>query len=239
MVLFERTGALGGQANLAARLPGRAEFGKMTGYLVRQVQTLPIDVRLGTEATVERVLELSPDAVVVATGALPPEPRLPGARGGQVVTTWDVIEGRVQVGERAALIDAEGGHEACGAAELLAEQGKRVWFVTRFDVVGLHLDYLSRIGVTRRLLSRGVEAVTGAEVKRFSRRTLVLASFYSGQEQRLRGIDTVVLAGPNRAAGLLEGLREEVRELHAIGDCYAPRNATAAVHEGHRLGLLL
>ncbi|MBI4587444.1 MAG: FAD-dependent oxidoreductase [Candidatus Rokubacteria bacterium] len=240
VVLFEKTGALGGQANLAARLPGRAEFGEMTRYLVSEVQKLPIELRLGVEATADAVLELSPDAVVLATGSLPPAPLLPGARGGQVVTTWDVIEGRGEVGRRVALIDAEGEHESCGVAELLVAQGKRVWFVTRFDMVGPHLNYVSRIGVTGRLLRNGVVCVTGAEVKRVSGRTLILANLYSGQEHRLREIETVVLAGPKGAAtGLLEGLRDKVPEVHAIGDCYAPRDATAAVHEGHRVGRLL
>jgi mycofactocin system FadH/OYE family oxidoreductase 2 len=240
VVLLEKAGALGGQANLAARLPGRSEFGEMTRYLIRQVHRLPIEVRLGTEATVEGVLELAPDAVVVATGSLPPEPRLSGRNTGSVVTTWDVIEGRRKVGRRVALVDAVGEHEACGVAELLAGQGKRVWFVTQFDAVGPYLNYLSRIGVIRRLLNQRVVVITGTEVKSFSGGTLVLANLYTERAQRLRAIDTVVLAGPNRAAaGLFEGLRGQVGELHAIGDCVAPRGATAAVHEGHRVGRLL
>lgn len=240
VVLLEKTGALGGQANLAACLPGRGEFGEITRYLLRQVRKLPIDIRLRAEATVEGVLELAPDAVVVATGSVPPEPRLRGRNTGSVVTTWDVIEGRGNVGRRVALVDAVGEHEACGVAELLAERGTRVWFVTPFDIVGPYLNYLSRIGVTRRLLSKRTVLITGTEVKSFSGRTLVLANLYSKREHRLRDIDTVVLAGPNHAvAGLFEGLRGKVREVHAVGDCYAPRTATAAVHEGHRVGRLL
>lgn len=240
VVLFEKTGVLGGQANRAASLPGRGEFAEMTRYLIRQVEKLPVEVRLTTEATVDSVLELTPDAVVVATGSLPPEPRLGGTDTANALTTWDVIDGGGAVGPRVALIDANGEHEACGVAELLAEQGKQIWFVTQFDVVGLYLNYLSRIGVTRRLLSKGAVFLTGTEVKSFSGRTLVLTNLYSKQEQRLLDIDTVVLAGPNRAAaGLFEGLRGKVRELYAIGDCYAPRKATAAVHEGHRVGRLL
>lgn len=138
VVLLEKARALGGQANLAARLPGRAEFAEMTGYLTRQVRKLPIEVRLETEATPELVLGLAPDAVVVATGSLPPESRLPGADPGPVVTTWDVIDGRGVVGQRVAVIDADGEHEACGVAELLADQGKRVWFITPFDIVGVY-----------------------------------------------------------------------------------------------------
>lgn len=239
VILLEQSARLGGQANLAARLPGRAEFGDMTRYLLRRVERLPIDVRLRTRGTAERVLALAPDAVVVATGALPPERRLGGASRG-VSTTWDVIAGRAPAGRRVVLLDRDGDHEGCGVAELLAARGARVWFVTPFDLVGPSMNYLSRIGAQRRLLSHGVTFLTGTTAIGYAGGTVTLLNLYARREARLRDVDAVVLAGPNRAsAGLVEALAGNVPELHAIGDCYAPRKAAAAVHEGHRVGRLL
>lgn len=238
VVLLEKARALGGQALLAARLPGRGEFAEMTRDLVRRVERLPVEVRLGVEATAEGVLALAADAVVVATGSLPPEPALPG--GGRVVTSWEAIEAPERVGGRVAVVDADGGHEGVGVAELLAEAGRRVWLVTRFDLVGPFLNHLSRIGARRRLAARGVGLVTGVEVRSFAGGTLVLVDLYGGRERPLPELDLVVRVGPNRARdALARELRGKVPELHLIGDGYAPRKATAAVHEGHWVGRLL
>jgi 2,4-dienoyl-CoA reductase-like NADH-dependent reductase (Old Yellow Enzyme family) len=253
VVLLEKSSVLGGQANLAAQLPGRAEFGRMTAWLIARVRELPVDVRLGVEATPELVLGLEPDAVVIATGSLPPEPRLesedPAASGPmttvrgalpRITTAWDVIAGSVNTGDSVAVIDRDGEHEGAGVAELLADQGKRVWVVTPYDYVGFHLNYLSRIGVTRRLANRDVTVLPSMQPRRFEQGTLVLEHLYTRHEQPLDGIDTVVLAGGNRAvAALGDALRGKVAELHLIGDCYAPRKAAAAVHEGHRVGRIL
>jgi hypothetical protein len=283
VILLERATALGGQARLAERLPGRRDFGEMTRWLVRQVERLPVEVRLGTAATAELVQGLAPDAVVVATGSVPlvgaageapgwieatvalaaattgewasdgPPGRPPapldagsapgGATGAggvpAVWSTWQVIDGTARLGARVALVDREGEHEGAGAAELLADRGHRVWYVSPFDLVGFSMNYLSRIGATRRLLQRDVTVLTASEPRRFDGRTLEVEHLYSRRRAAL-GIDSIVLAGPNRAVSDLAGaLAGRGAEVHVIGDAYAPRKAAAAVHEGHRVGRLL
>jgi hypothetical protein len=246
VTLLERAPRLGGQAVLAERLPGRADFGRMTRWLVRQVERLPVDVRLGHEAGAGDVLALAPDAVVVATGSRPsvglpdgPAARLAGAPPGAVVSTWDVLERRARLGARVALLDYDGEHEATGTAELLAAEGRRVWLVTPFEFAGFYENYLSRIGMMRRLLTAGVTILAATEARAFGDEGLVVENLYSRRPERLP-VESVVLAGPNRAEdGLVAALRGRVAALHAVGDCYAPRKASAAVHEGHRAGRLL
>lgn len=246
VTLLERAGRLGGQALLAERLPGRADFGRMTRWLVSQVERLPVDVRLGVEAGAADVLALAPDAVVVATGSRPsldasdgPAARLAGAPPGAVASTWDVLEGRARLGASVALLDYDGEHEATGTAELLAAQGRRVWLVTPFEFAGFYENYLSRIGMMRRLLGAGVTILTATETRAFDGAGLVVENLYSRRAERLP-VESVVLAGANRAEdGLVAALRGRVPALHAVGDCYAPRKASAAVHEGHRVGRLL
>ena len=79
VILYERTAALGGQVLVAARAPLRPGYGESITWLVRQLRKTTATVRLGTEATVERVLADRPDAVIVATGAVPRRPDVPGA----------------------------------------------------------------------------------------------------------------------------------------------------------------
>jgi len=115
-----------------------------------------------------------------------------------------------------------------------------VWLATHYDVAGYHMNYLSRIGATRRLLAREVTILTGVEATGFTSGGLVVENLSSGQESTLEGIDTVVLAGPNRAVNRLAAeLRGRVPALHAVGDCQAPRRASAAIHDAHRIARLV
>ena len=78
VILYERTAALGGQVLVAGRAPLRPGYGESVAWLVRQLRKTSATVRLETEATAERVLADRPDAVIVATGAVPRRPDLPG-----------------------------------------------------------------------------------------------------------------------------------------------------------------
>lgn len=77
VTLLERGLRLGGTLFFASL--AYSENGALLDYLVNQVQQLPIDVRLNTEATVELLNELAPDQVILATGALRNAPEIPGA----------------------------------------------------------------------------------------------------------------------------------------------------------------
>ena len=78
VTLVERADRLGGTLFFAAL--AYTENGALLDHLVTQVRQLPIDVRLGTEATPALVAELRPDAVIVATGARRQAPPIPGAQ---------------------------------------------------------------------------------------------------------------------------------------------------------------
>ena len=241
VTLLERGAALGGQALLAERLPGRADFGHMTRWLIGRVTALPIDVRLKTEATAAMVRALSADAVVVATGSRAPavpEWATPAATS-RVITTWDAVEGAGPAGATASIVDADGEHEGPGVAEMLASMGRRVTLVTAFEFVAFYANYLSRIGIMRRLGQAGVRLITAAAPRRFDGAVLAVENLYARTVEEIPA-DVVVLAGPNRAWAPLAGeLREDGMDVHVIGDAYAPRKAAAAVHEGHRVGRAL
>ncbi|MBU4037126.1 MAG: FAD-dependent oxidoreductase, partial [Proteobacteria bacterium] len=71
VILYEKEKKLGGQVNIAVKAPGRAEFGGITRYLVKQMELLGVKVNLGVTATSELVAKENPDAVVIATGSNP------------------------------------------------------------------------------------------------------------------------------------------------------------------------
>jgi thioredoxin reductase len=243
VTLLERDDALGGQVRAAALAPHRAEYGRSIAWLARQLEAIGLDVRLRTEATVEGVLALQPDAVVVATGAAPRPAPWPGADGSHVVTADAVLLGRVPVrrGQRCVVIDDDGHMRGPGAAEALLDAGGEVEIVTRETLVGVDIDPTLRPALYRRLFTKGAVMTPLTAVLEIGPRGVRVEHVYSGQTRDLPA-DLVVLAlGGEARAELYEGLRAAAPrlEVHRVGDGVAPRRLHDALLEGTRAGRLV
>ena len=107
VTLFEKTGQVGGQFNLARRIPGKEEFQGSLDYYRRQLDRYGVELLLKTEATTESLAD-DFDEVIIATGVSPRIPDIPGIDGPNVHGYADVVSGRVDIGERVALIGAGG-----------------------------------------------------------------------------------------------------------------------------------
>ena len=78
VTLFEQAERIGGQLNLAVRIPGKEEFNETLRYYQRQLEINRVDIRLGHRATAQEILATGFDHVVVATGAEPRKAEIPG-----------------------------------------------------------------------------------------------------------------------------------------------------------------
>ena len=143
VTLFERRDRLGGQVQVAATVPSRAEFLDITRNLVVAARRLGVDLVTSTTATRAEVEAVHPDAVIVATGARPARPWWAGDNP-RVVDVRDVLEGRADPVGRVVVVDELGFHQATSTAELLADRGCQVDIVTNGMVVaqdlGITLD---------------------------------------------------------------------------------------------------
>src|SRR5215470_11925855 len=119
VTLCEAGQELGGQVRLAARVPNRAEFGDLVRNLEGELLRERVDVRMEARMEPDDALSGGWEAVVCCTGAVP-QPPAPG-----VLSVWDVLSGAT-VGDRVAVVDLVGFHQATSAAEWLAERGHRV-----------------------------------------------------------------------------------------------------------------
>ncbi len=120
VVLFERSGRIGGQFNMAKEIPGKEEFKETLRYFGVRIEKTGVDLRLNTEAAYEDLLEF--DAVILATGVVPREIGLPGIDHKKVLSYIDVLDRKVEVGERVAIIGAGG--IGFDVAEYLAHEGE-------------------------------------------------------------------------------------------------------------------
>jgi NADPH-dependent 2,4-dienoyl-CoA reductase/sulfur reductase-like enzyme len=236
VVLFEKTGELGGQVLLAARAPARAEYAGIVRFLVARVRKLGIDVRLAVEATASAVLAERPDTVVVATGSHPFVPLVPGSDGKHVVTDRDVLSGEARVGANVVVVDDVHTQQALSTAELLLEQRKRVEVISPLFYVGQDIGVTSIAPLYKRLFTGGVTLTPGTELRAVEGSAVVVANVYSGAERRIEGVDTVVLSAGSRSTdSLYRALKGQVAELHAVGDCVAPRGVHQAILDATRV----
>ena len=239
VTLLERGRHLGGQIRLAAKAPERAELAAIVEWLARQIEQLGVEVRLETAATPELILGLHPDAVIVATGALPTPLDLPVEDGAQLVEAWDVLEERVRVGKRVVLYDQTGRRHGFTAADFLASRGHEVAFVTPLIYPGAEVDPIGFHRTTQRLVRHGVRFHPLHELVRIRGRQVTLRHVYAPTaEQTLDDVDTVVSCLLPRADdSLYRQLEGKVPRLHLVGDAVAPRVGDDASFEGHRAGL--
>jgi 2,4-dienoyl-CoA reductase (NADPH2) len=108
VTLFDAHDRIGGQFNIAMRIPGKEEFAETVRYFGRQLELTGVDLRLGERVTRADLLAGGYDDVIVATGVTVRTPRIPGIDHPMVLAYPDVLRGRVQTGRRVAIIGAGG-----------------------------------------------------------------------------------------------------------------------------------
>jgi 2,4-dienoyl-CoA reductase (NADPH2) len=146
VTLFEAAPELGGQFNLAKRVPGKREFAESVAYFAERLRRAGVTVVLGREAAQKDLAGY--DEVVLATGVRPRMPAIPGIERAHVAGYADVLSGRAKVGANVAIIGAGGiGFdvalyllERASRAPLDPQAFARRWGITRSDSVAGGLD---------------------------------------------------------------------------------------------------
>ncbi|UXZ98125.1 NADPH-dependent 2,4-dienoyl-CoA reductase [Pseudomonas phytophila] len=121
VTLFDSAAEIGGQFNIAKRVPGKEEFYETLRYFARKLQTTGVEVRLNTRVAVEDLLGAGFDEVILATGIAPRTPAIPGIDHPKVLSYLDVILQRKPVGQSVAVIGAGG--IGFDVSEFLVHQG--------------------------------------------------------------------------------------------------------------------
>ncbi|GGQ23374.1 oxidoreductase [Shewanella litoralis] len=108
VVLFEAKSEVGGQFNLARKIPGKEEFNETIRYFINQIKLHKIDLRLNTKLDASVLATEKFDEVVISSGVVPRALKLPGFDNPKVVDYQQVLNGQVEIGQTVALIGAGG-----------------------------------------------------------------------------------------------------------------------------------
>ncbi|MGB0134128.1 FAD-dependent oxidoreductase [Dokdonella sp.] len=120
VTLFDQADTIGGQFNMAKRIPGKEEFHETIRYFEHRLTDTGVEQRLGTRATAEEIKRTGFDAVIVATGVTPRDLNMPGSDHPRALSYLDVLRHNKQVGQRVAIIGAGG--IGFDVAEFLVEE---------------------------------------------------------------------------------------------------------------------
>ncbi|MBV1928649.1 MAG: NADPH-dependent 2,4-dienoyl-CoA reductase, partial [Gammaproteobacteria bacterium] len=122
VTLYEASSEIGGQFNLAKKIPGKEEFYETIRYFNRMIDLHDIDLKLNTKVTADQLSAEGFDEIVIATGIAPRVPDIDGIDHPKVVSYIDVIRGHKDVGRKVAIMGAGG--IGFDVAELISHKGK-------------------------------------------------------------------------------------------------------------------
>jgi len=237
VTLYEASQTLGGQVNLAQLLPGRSEFGGITGNLAREMELAGVVVVKGVPIEAKTIRDIAPDVVVLATGAKPYEPEIEGAEEAHIVGAWQVLSGEANVGSRVVIADWRCDWIGLGLAEKLARDGCHVRLAVNGITAGQNIPQYVRDKWLGDIHKLGVEVIPYARLFGADDTAVYLQHTTSGEPILLEEVDTLVTSlGHKSEDSLAHLLADWPGEVHLIGDCLQPRTVEEAVLEGLRVG---
>ncbi|MBQ3266902.1 MAG: FAD-dependent oxidoreductase [Atopobiaceae bacterium] len=227
VTLCEREGELGGTIRYCEGIDFKADLWAYREYLVRQVNKAGIEVRLGCEVTPDVVREVGADALVVAVGAEPVVPPIPGIEHAQGLL--DTYLRRLPVGDRVAIIG--GGLSGIECAIELAREGKEPHVLEMGERYGAGCNLMHGFAVDVELDRLAIDVRLGTRVVSIGEGR-VCCEGPDGMRYELL-VDTVLYAtGMRPRSEVVEELRSSCDEFWWVGDCRRVAQVQEAVAAG-------
>jgi pyruvate/2-oxoglutarate dehydrogenase complex dihydrolipoamide dehydrogenase (E3) component len=229
VILFEKSGALGGLLKIMDHEPAKWEVTRYKDFLIRKALKTVNDIRLNTEATPEMVEALAPDVVIAAVGSTPIIPDVPGLDKKTALTVMDVYYSTEKIGQNIIIIG--GGLLGCEAALFLANQGRKVKIIEMLNQIGdpgyphYNIPLIEAIDnhpdISYELQTKCVEVTPdGVRVEK------------EGTEKIIAADSIVFLVGREPEFESVEKLRDCSLEFYSIGDCVKPQRIMEATQTG-------
>lgn len=257
VVIYEKSQSVGGQALLAAKLPGRVDIRAIIAWEESQLSNLGVQVKYGLEVSsdpsvIDFVLdEERPDAVVIATGSTPLRngfqsytfQAIEGADLPNVCTEVDVLEKRIEIGHKVVVVDSLGFAEAPGTAEFLAREGRDVEIITYHPVVALELRLLNHYDhLLPRLYSLNIKMTPNTWVSKIAEDSILAYNvFYRNQNWTISGLDNVVLiTGKIQNNSLYAPFKKRIKDTFLVGDSnLGGARIGNAIYDGQKIGRVI
>jgi 2,4-dienoyl-CoA reductase-like NADH-dependent reductase (Old Yellow Enzyme family)/thioredoxin reductase len=242
VTLYEKANELGGNLIGAAAPPFKSDCRDYLDWFRREAAKYPARILLGTEATKELLDRENYDALIIAVGADPIRPKLPGADKPHVHWAPDAELGKCETGEKIAIIGA--GSVGVEAAIDFAEQGKKVTLVELADEGPAMFNLFKGAGTSATELkamideSENIQTLYGTKLKEILDAGIVCENA-AGERLDIEADSVLLAMGMRPRYELVEALRHcaPETEVFVIGDAKDAGNISTAANAGFQAAL--
>ncbi len=235
VTLYDKGKVLGGQLLVAAKPQSKRKILWLRDYFAIQLKKLGVRVEMGVEVTPGVVEKARPDAVIVATGAEPLMPDIPGINGKNVSSAQDVLLEKVNPAhEHIAVVG--GGVVGCEVADYLLESGNSVTIIEQLAKMAADMEPFHRYALMEQFQEKGVTMLTGRKVTGISEQGVHVVQLDGGQEELVKADRVIVAVGGRPVDTLVTALQGKVPEVYSAGDCNRARVIIEAVYDGSVAG---
>ncbi|MHB1808000.1 MAG: oxidoreductase [Solirubrobacteraceae bacterium] len=233
--IWERDRDLGGKLDVASRAPSKGEVLRFRDYQTELLRRLGVRIHTGVEVGAGEIADENPDVVIIAVGADPLIPPIPGIGGPDVIDAQEILLGRASIapGRRVAVIG--GSATGCETAEFLAGSAAAVTILEMLPSAGRGIEQITRRRLMNDLRAAGVEILTEAKVILIERGRVVYER-PDGGEHAVE-VDDIALAIGWRPRGEALAGSLNGHETLILGDAREAADFVAAVNAGADAGL--
>ena len=223
---------------LACIPPHKQEISRWIIYLEKELEKLPVDIRLGAKADAEMLKVAGYEVIVAATGAEPSLPPVKGIDKEKAVNAWQVLTEEVPVLGGNVLV-VGGGIVGCETCEFLVHQARGPLHVTMIemaDAIGAGMVVNNQVPMMKRLAQMGIEMKTGCRLLEVKKNAAIVEC--RGQVTELNSLTHIIYACGSRPVNkLYEEIKDKFSKVYCIGDAATPRQALEAVREAYEAAM--
>ncbi|NLO48091.1 MAG: FAD-dependent oxidoreductase [Clostridiales bacterium] len=229
VILCEKTSGLGGALNTQRGISFKEDLYAFIKTKERMLKKAGVEIRLNTEVTPEYASSIDAEVLIIAVGAEPVLPDIPGITGENVLEASALTANLDRIGKNVVVLG--GGQVGCESALYLAQTGREVTVVEQADDICRDAN-----GRHRPLLLSGltglVRVMTGTKGLEVSEKGLICEN--AEKKKFLLEADTVIVAAGRRPLRkIAEALYDCAPEIAEVGDCVKPGQITQALFRGY------
>ncbi|MFH1490572.1 MAG: FAD-dependent oxidoreductase [Pseudomonadota bacterium] len=234
VILCEKSGELGGALKSQKNVSFKKDLYGLGRTLEIQMRKAGVEIRLDTEVTPKLVEDESPDVLVLAVGAVPALPPIPGINSSKTILINNLSDEGTTIGKKVVILG--GGLSGCECAVHLAQEGRDVTVVEMMKDIALEANVRYRPILMDMIAELNIRV--GTEMKGVEMNDQGLVCRDANGDEKIFEADTIVCAtGQRPLHEIVNGLLNAAPEVVQVGDCVKPQKVTEALYRGYHAGL--
>lgn len=233
VVLCEKEAELGGNLRSEQAIPFKYEMYQLIDSYARMALAAGVEIRTQTEVTPEYVLQMAPDALIIATGSCPIVPPIPGIRGDNVVIVNNYYLEKDKLTDEVVVMG--GGLAGCECAIHLGQLGKKVRLIEMKPMLASDAN-IRHHPLLLREIENNAEVYTSHKVIRIQEDGVVCLNAEQ-KEVLIPGTSVICALGQRSTTSVVDQLRNAAPFVRVIGDASRVSTITNAVYSGYHAGM--